>query len=83
MSSIETKKFPLNITVDIGYSKLPLNEILDMHEGYIVELDNLIGNTVEIKLNDNLIAHGKVITLGASYGVKILKMDYMDGKECH
>ncbi|TDT68556.1 flagellar motor switch protein FliN/FliY [Hypnocyclicus thermotrophus] len=62
---------PLRVTVELGRTKLPIKEILDLGAGSIVELDKLAGEPVDILVNGKLIAKGEVVVIDESFGVRI------------
>jgi flagellar motor switch protein FliN/FliY len=62
---------PLKVTVELGRTKLPIKEILDLGAGSIVELDKLAGEPVDILVNGKLIAKGEVVVIDESFGVRI------------
>jgi flagellar motor switch protein FliN/FliY len=62
---------PLQLTVELGRTKMPIKEILDLGPGSIVELDKLAGEPVDILVNNKLIAKGEVVVIDESFGVRI------------
>jgi flagellar motor switch protein FliN/FliY len=62
---------PLQVTVELGRTKMPIKEILDLGPGSIVELDKLAGEPVDILVNNKLIAKGEVVVIDESFGVRI------------
>jgi flagellar motor switch protein FliN/FliY len=68
------KKFldlPLFIEVVVGSTTLTLGEILNLGPGSVVELDNLVEEPVDIKVNGKLVARGEIIVVEEKFGVKI------------
>ena len=68
------KDIPLEISVEIGSTKLPLEEILRLHANSVVELDRFINEPVDIKINGKLIAKGELYQVKENYGVKITQV---------
>ncbi|WP_029521976.1 flagellar motor switch protein FliN [Persephonella sp. KM09-Lau-8] len=62
---------PLEISVEIGSTKMPLEEILKLNPNSIVELDRYIDQPVDIKVNGKLIAKGQLYTVENNFGIKI------------
>lgn len=62
---------PLKVSVEIGQTKLLTNEILQFGPGYVLELNKLAGEAMEILLNDKLIALGEVVVVNEKYGVRL------------
>jgi len=68
------KDIPLEITVEIGSTSLPLEEILRLHPNSIVELDRYVNEPVDIKINGRLVAKGKLYTVKENFGIKITQI---------
>jgi len=68
------KDIPLEISVEIGSTKLPLEEILKLHANSVVELDRFINEPVDIKINGKLVAKGELYQVKENYGVKITQI---------
>ena len=62
---------PLEISVEIGSTTMPLEEILKLNPNSIVELDRYIDQPVDIKVNGKLIAKGQLYTVENNFGIKI------------
>jgi len=68
------KDIPLEVTIEVGSTTLPLEEVLKLHPNSIVELDRYIHEPVDIKVNGRLIAKGELYTVKDSYGIKITQI---------
>ena len=62
---------PLEVTVELGGTQLPLHEILGLQEGSIIELKRLAGEPLDIKVGDQRVAQGEVVAIDDRYGVRI------------
>jgi len=62
---------PLEVTVELGRTRMQIREILELGKGSIVELEKVAGEPVEIYVNGKLIARGEVVTIDENFGVKI------------
>jgi flagellar motor switch protein FliN/FliY len=68
------KKFldlPLLIEVVVGSTTLTLEEVLNLGPGSVVELDSLVEEPVDIKVNGKLVAKGEIVVVEERFGVKI------------
>ncbi len=65
---------PLDISVEIGRTKMAVKNILDIRQGSIVELDRLAGDPVDIIVNGQLIAKGDVVIIDDNFGVRITEI---------
>jgi flagellar motor switch protein FliN/FliY len=68
------KDIPLEISVEVGSTRLPLEEIIKLHANSVVELDRFIDEPVDIKINGKLVAKGKLFVVKDSYGVEITQI---------
>ena len=62
------------LSVSLGRTRMRLKDLLALTHGSIVELEQQVGDEVEIRVNNCLIAHGEVVGVDGSYGVRILRM---------
>ncbi len=62
---------PLEISVEIGSTELPLEEVLRLAPNSIVELDKLINQPVDLKVNGKLVAKGELYTVENNFAIKI------------
>jgi flagellar motor switch protein FliN len=64
----------MRVTVELGRTRMPLSQILELQHGSVVELDRLAGDPVDIFVNDCMIAHGEVVIVDDKFGVRITEM---------
>jgi flagellar motor switch protein FliN/FliY len=62
---------PLQVTVELGRTRRQIREILDMSQGFIIELDKLAGEPVDVFVNHTLIAKGEVVVIDENFGVRV------------
>ena len=62
---------PLQISVEIGRSKILLKDLLKMGEGYVIELDKLAGDPLDLYVNSRLIAKGEAVMVGDKFGIRL------------
>ncbi len=62
---------PLQISVEIGRSKILLKDLLKMGEGYVIELDKLAGDPLDLYVNSRLIAKGEAVMVGEKFGIRL------------
>lgn len=65
---------PLEISVEIGRTKKPIKEILELASGSLVVLDKLAGEQVDIYANGQCIAKGDVVVVDDNFGVRITEI---------
>lgn len=62
---------PLQVSVEIGRSKVLLRDLLKMGEGYVIELDKLAGEPLDLYVNSRLIARGEAVMVGEKFGIRL------------
>ncbi len=62
---------PLQISVEVGRSKILLKDLLKMGEGYVIELDKLAGEPLDLYVNSRLIAKGEAVMVGDKFGIRL------------
>lgn len=65
---------PLEITVELGRSRVRIQELLELTPGSTVSLTKLEGDPVDILANDKLIARGEVVLQNKKYGIRITEI---------
>jgi len=62
---------PVTISVEIGRTRMLVNELLQLGQGTVVELEKLAGEPMEILVNGKLIARGEAVVVNEKFGVKL------------
>jgi flagellar motor switch protein FliN/FliY len=62
---------PLQVSVEVGRSKILLRDLLKMGEGYVIELDKLAGDPLDLYVNSRLIARGEAVMVGERFGIRL------------
>lgn len=62
---------PVQLSVELGRTRLTLKNILQLGQGSVVELDGLAGEPMDIFVNGYLIAQGEVVVVDEKYGIRI------------
>ena len=61
----------LSIIVEVGRTKMLISDLLELDEQSIVELDSMVGQPLDIRANDLLVARGEVIVVNEKFAVRI------------
>lgn len=69
----------LNVKIELGRTKMLLEDVLKLGEGTVVELDKLAGDPVDIYVNDRPVARGEVLVLNDNFCVRISEILNKDG----
>lgn len=62
---------PLTVTVELGRSKMLINDLLQLGQGSVIELTKLVGEPLEVLINQKLVARGEVVVVNDKFGVRI------------
>lgn len=65
---------PLQVSVEVGRARILLKDLLQMGEGYVVELDKLAGEPLDLYVNARLIARGEAVKVGDKFGIKLTEV---------
>lgn len=65
---------PLEITVELGRTKMMINDLLKLGQGSVIELGKPAGDTLEILANNRLIAKGDVVVMNDKYGIRLTEV---------
>lgn len=65
---------PLKVSVELGGTKLRIQELLDLGQGSILELDRMAGEPVDILVNGRAIALGEVVVVNDRYAVRVVSV---------
>ena len=70
----------LNVKIELGRSRMLVEEVLRLGEGSVVELDKLAGDPVDVFVNNRLVAHGEVLVLNDNFCVRISEIVARNGE---
>lgn len=62
---------PVQITVELGRTRIPIKHILRLAQGSVVELENLAGEPMDVLVNGYLIAQGEVVVVNDKFGIRL------------
>lgn len=62
---------PLTVTVELGRCKMLINDLLQLSQGSVVELTKLVGEPLEVLVNQKLVARGEVVVVNEKFGVRL------------
>ena len=62
---------PLELSVELGKTKMIVNDLLQLGQGSIIELNKLAGEPLEVYINRKLIARGEVVVVNEKFGVRL------------
>lgn len=68
------RDIPLEVTVELGRTRLLIRDIMDLSVGSIIELDKIAGEPVDLFANGLLVARGEVIVIDDNFGVRVTEI---------
>jgi flagellar motor switch protein FliN/FliY len=65
---------PLEVTVELGRTTMMINDLIKLSQGSVIELTKAAGETLEIRVNQKLIARGETVVVNDKYGVRLTEV---------
>lgn len=63
---------PLRVSVELGRTKILVQDLLKLHKGSVLELNKLAGEALEVLVNDRVVARGEVIVINEKFGIRLI-----------
>jgi flagellar motor switch protein FliN/FliY len=71
----------VTLALEVGRARLSIRELLQLAPGSVVELERPVGDSLDVIVNDRLVAHGEVVMVNDRYGVRFTEP--VDTAEVH
>jgi flagellar motor switch protein FliN len=68
------REVPLEVSAELGHTRLSVAEILQLTVGSVIELDRTAGSPVDVVVNGSLIARGEVVVIEDEYGIRVTEI---------
>ena len=65
---------PLEVAVELGRTKMLINDLLKLGQGSVIELTKLAGESLDILANQKPIARGEVVVVNEKYGIRLTEV---------
>lgn len=62
---------PLEVTVELGRTRMLIKDLLQLGQGSVIELDKIAGEPMEILVNSKLVARGEVVVVNEKFGIRL------------
>ena len=62
---------PVTLSMEVGRTEVPIQELLALNRGSVVELDRIAGEPMDVLINGTLIAHGEVVIINEKFGIRL------------
>lgn len=69
------KDLQLDVYIELGRTKMLIKDILELERGYVIELDKLASEPVDIFVNNKKIAEGEVVVIDKHFGIRITNLN--------
>lgn len=63
---------PLQVTVELGRARMTIENLLKLSQGSVVELNQLLGEPLDILVNNKLMAHGEAVVVKDKFAIRIV-----------
>jgi flagellar motor switch protein FliN/FliY len=67
-------KVPMEISVEVGRTRKPIKDILELTQGSLVVLDKMAGEQADLYVNGECIAHGDIVVVEDNFGIRITEI---------
>ncbi len=68
------KDLHLNVYIELGRTKMQIKDVLELERGYVIELDKLASEPVDVFVNNKKIAEGEVVVIDKHFGIRITNL---------
>ena len=62
---------PVTLSLEVGRTRMPIRNLLQLNQGSVVELDRVAGEPLDVLVNGTLIAHGEVVVVNDKFGIRL------------
>jgi flagellar motor switch protein FliN/FliY len=63
---------PLQLTVELGRTKLLVKDVLELNQGSVVELTKMAGEPLDVFVNSKLVARGEAVVINEKFGIRLV-----------
>lgn len=64
----------LQISVEVGRSRIYISDLLSYKEGEVVELESMLGQPLDIRVNEKLVARGEIVVINDKFGIRLTQI---------
>ena len=69
------KNIKVDVSIELGRSQISLKKLYELKNGSIIELGRLVGEPLDLVINDQVIARGEVVAVNSNYGIRITHVE--------
>ncbi|HED06987.1 MAG TPA: flagellar motor switch protein FliN [Ignavibacteria bacterium] len=74
------KDLQLNVYIELGRTQMQIKEVLELERGYVIEVDKLASEPVDIYVNNKKIAEGEVVVIDKHFGIRITNLNEVNSR---
>ena len=67
-------EMPLAVTFEVGRAKMPISDLLSLGQGSVLDLHRLVGEPLDLFVNNRLIARGEVVVINEKFGARLTEI---------
>ena len=67
-------EMPLTVTFEVGRAKMPISDLLSLGQGWVLDLHRLVGESLDLFVNNRLIARGEVVVINEKFGARLTEI---------
>ena len=67
-------EMPLTVTFEVGRAKMPISDLLSLGQGAVLDLHRLVGESLDLFVNNRLIARGEVVVINEKFGARLTEI---------
>ena len=67
-------EMPLTVTFEVGRAKMPISDLLSLGPGSVLDLHRLVGESLDLFVNNRLIARGEVVVINEKFGARLTEI---------
>lgn len=68
----------MNVYIELGRTKMQIKDVLELERGYVIELNKLASEPVDIFVNNKKIAEGEVVVVDKHFGIRITTLNKLN-----
>ena len=68
------QNIPVTLSVEVGRTSMQIKDLLKLSEGSVIELDRVAGESIDLLVNNTVIARGEVVVVNERYGVRLTQV---------
>ena len=72
------KNIKVDVSIELGRTRISLKKLYELKSGSIIEMSRLVGEPLDLVINDQVIARGEVVAVNSNYGIRITHIESLN-----